>query len=52
VTASLGFSEIRLHTNKLFAENVRFYTKLGYRIDREEAFAGSVVVHMSKPVRR
>lgn len=49
--ASLGFREIRLYTNKAFAENLRFYAKLGYRTDREEAFAGGVVVHMSKLVR-
>jgi GNAT superfamily N-acetyltransferase len=45
---SSGFGEVRLYTNKLFAENVRRYGKLGYRVDREDAFAGGVVVHMSK----
>ena len=48
LAASLGFSETRLYTNKLFAENVQFYRKLGYRTDREEDFKGGVVVHMSK----
>lgn len=48
LSASLGLPETRLYTNKLFAENVRFYRKLGYRVDREEAFKGGVVVHMSK----
>ena len=48
LAASLGFNETRLYTNKLFAENVQFYRKLGYRTDREEAFKGGVVVHMSK----
>ena len=51
VAEMLRSREIRLYTNKRFVENVQFYTKLGYRIDREEAFAGGVVVHMSKLVR-
>ena len=50
VAASLGFSEIKLYTNKLFTENIRLYAKLGYRVDREEQFGGGVVVHMSKPI--
>ena len=50
IAASLGFRETRLYTNKLFAENVRLYAKLGYRLDREEEFRGGIVVHMSKPV--
>jgi ribosomal protein S18 acetylase RimI-like enzyme len=45
-----GFAEVRLYTNKLFAENVSFYEKLGYRVYREEEFRGGVAVHMSKPV--
>jgi ribosomal protein S18 acetylase RimI-like enzyme len=48
LAASLGLSEIRLYTNKLFAANLCFYTRLGYRIDREEAFKGGLAVHMSK----
>jgi GNAT superfamily N-acetyltransferase len=51
MAASLGLSETRLYTNKLFAENVQLYGKLGYRVDREE-FNGGVVVHMRKPVGR
>jgi ribosomal protein S18 acetylase RimI-like enzyme len=50
VAASLGFSEIRLYTNKLFAENVHLYVKFGYRVDNEEEFKGGVAVHMSKPL--
>jgi hypothetical protein len=49
VAGLLGCAEIRLYTNKLFAENVRLYQKLGYRIDREEVLTGGVAVHMSKP---
>ena len=50
VAVSLGFSEIKLYTNKLFAENVQLYGKLGYRVDREEEFKGGVAVHMSKRI--
>ncbi len=50
VAASLGHSEIKLYTNKLFAENVQFYEKLGYRIDREEEFKGGFAVHLSKSI--
>jgi GNAT superfamily N-acetyltransferase len=50
VAASLGHREIRLYTNKLFAENVRLYLKNGYAIDREEPFKGGVIVHMRKSV--
>ncbi|QWA13479.1 GNAT family N-acetyltransferase [Sodalis ligni] len=45
---SLGVKEIRLYTNQLFRENVRFYLRLGYRLDREEPFSGGVVVYMKK----
>jgi GNAT superfamily N-acetyltransferase len=51
LAASLGYGEVRLYTNQRFAENVRLYLRLGYRIDREEEFSGGVMVHMSKPVR-
>jgi ribosomal protein S18 acetylase RimI-like enzyme len=47
---SSGYRAIKLYTNKLFAENVRFYQRLNYRIDREEEFKGGIVVHMSKTV--
>ncbi len=50
VAASLGHALVKLYTNKQFAENVRFYEKLGYGVDREEIFAGGVAVHMSKPL--
>jgi ribosomal protein S18 acetylase RimI-like enzyme len=48
LATSLGFAETRLYTNKLFAENVQLYRKLGYRVDRGEAFKGGILVHMSK----
>lgn len=50
LAAGLGHAEIRLYTNKLFASNVALYRRLGYRVDREEPFAGGITVHMSKPV--
>jgi GNAT superfamily N-acetyltransferase len=48
--AVLRYCEIRLYTNKLFAENVQLYLKLGYRVDREEAFRHGTAVLMSKAV--
>src|SRR5260370_36673911 len=51
IAASLGHGEIRLYTNKLFAENIELYRKLRYRIDRGEVLTVGVAVHMSKPVR-
>jgi len=50
LAVSLGYGEVRLYTNKRFEENVRLYSRLGYRVDCEEAFPGGVVVHMSKTV--
>ena len=48
LAASSGFGEVRLYTNKLFAENVQLYLGLGYRVDREEEVKGGTAVHMSK----
>jgi GNAT superfamily N-acetyltransferase len=48
VAAQQGFSVVRLYTNTLFAGNVRFYERIGYRIEREEKFKGSIVVHLAK----
>ena len=48
LAAEQGHVEMRLYTNKMFAENVRLYLALGYRIDREEESALGVTVHMSK----
>ena len=49
VARSLNLREMRLYTNALFAENLRLYSRLGYRVDREEVhpqFGGTV--YMSK----
>ena len=43
-----GLKGTRLYTNARFAENLRLYAALGYRIDREEALNGGVAVYMSK----
>ncbi len=51
LAASLGHDEIRLYTNKLFAENLLLYRKLGYRVEREEGFDGGIAVHMTKRLR-
>jgi ribosomal protein S18 acetylase RimI-like enzyme len=51
LAAASGFGQIRLYTNKRFEENVRLYRSLGFCLDREEAFEGGVMVHMSKAVR-
>jgi ribosomal protein S18 acetylase RimI-like enzyme len=50
LTAAAGLGETRLYTNKLFAENLRLYGRLGYRVDREETLEVGTVVHMSKPL--
>lgn len=52
VTRDLGRPRLRLYTNARFEENMRFYEKAGYGVDREEAFRGGVVVHMSRAVDR
>lgn len=48
IAAGLGLAEMRLYTNQRFAENIAFYQRHGYTIDREEPFRGGVVVHMRK----
>ena len=48
LAASLGYNEIKLYTNKLFAENLTFYDRLGYQVESEEDFMGGVCVHMNK----
>ena len=50
LAVSLGRTEMRLYTNKMFDTNVLLYRSLGYRVDREETFSGGVVVYMSKAI--
>lgn len=52
VAQSLGFSVIKLDTNKMFEANIRLYTALGYTIEREEPFRGGTVVFMTKDLRK
>lgn len=49
---SLGLAGMRLYTNQLFVENIRLYTALGYRVEREEERNGGIAVHMVKPLAR
>jgi len=46
----MGYSLVRLYTNKAFAANLDFYRRLGYTIEREEPFKGGIVVHFAKRV--
>ena len=49
VATSLGFREVRLYTNGRFAENLRLYGRLGYRVDREEVHPQlGAAMYMSK----
>ena len=49
VARSLNLREMRLYTNALFAENLRLYGRLGYRVDRaEEHPQFGATVYMSK----
>jgi GNAT superfamily N-acetyltransferase len=50
MTRDLGRPRLALYTNALFTANLRFYERAGYGVDREEAFRGGTVVHMSKVV--
>lgn len=50
LAVSLGFAEIKLYTNKLFAENLTFYERHGFEVEREEDFMGSACVYMNKTV--
>ena len=50
VARAEGKPLLRLYTNRLMTPNITLYRARGYTIDGEEAYAGGVVVHMSKPV--
>jgi GNAT superfamily N-acetyltransferase len=48
VARALGRGRLRLFTNKLMADNIALYQRLGYKLDREERTPdGRDVVHMS-----
>jgi GNAT superfamily N-acetyltransferase len=48
VAMSLGHGLVKLYTNKMFAENVLLYRRLGYAVDREEVGPYGITVYMSK----
>lgn len=50
LAVSSELPEIKLHTNKAFAENLRLCEKEGYEVEREEDFMGGICVHMRKAV--
>ncbi len=45
-----GFPELRLVTNGVFASNVALYTRLGFAVDRVEAFMNGEAIYMLKPL--
>ena len=48
---SAGIAQIRLYTNAAFRENIDFYSRRGYAIDRHAPIpAGGIIVHMAKPL--
>ena len=51
LAVSMGYTKVRLYTNRLFATNVQLYRELGYGVDREEPFKGGFTVYMSKAVK-
>jgi GNAT superfamily N-acetyltransferase len=51
IARSLGFNELRLYTNAMFAANIAFYAHRGFEeFLREPDAAGGEVVHMKKSV--
>ena len=55
IAAAAGLATLRLYTNKKYTANLRLYGSLGYRVEREEPYAGvdrtledDTVVHMAK----
>jgi len=52
-TRARGLPMVRLYTNKAFDTNLKFYEKLGYAIEREEALPkGGFLVHFAKKVQQ
>lgn len=46
---SLGYTELRLYTNAMFAENIAFYARRGYvETERSSVLPGSITVFMRK----
>lgn len=49
---SAGYDCLRLYTNALMQDNVAFYKRAGYEESGREAYLGSILVHMRKPLAR
>ncbi|TNC09451.1 GNAT family N-acetyltransferase [Methylobacterium terricola] len=45
---ALGYTTIRLGTNKAFAANLDFYRRAGFAVEREEPFRGGIGVYLAK----
>ena len=43
-----GLRGLRLYTNRLFVENIGFYARRGFTVEREAPINGGVVVYMAK----
>lgn len=51
VARGLGFEELRLYTNALFAENIAFYSRRGFEeTGRASIVPGSITVFMRRPL--
>ena len=55
IAGEAGLARLRLYTNKKYVANLRLYGSLGYRVEREEPYAGpgrtrddDITVHMVK----
>ena len=55
IAGETGLARLRLYTNKKYVANLRLYGALGYRVEREEPYAGpgrtrddDITVHMVK----
>jgi ribosomal protein S18 acetylase RimI-like enzyme len=48
--AEAGYGSVRLYTNQRFTENIAWYQRKGYGIDRVEERPDRVVVHFVKPL--
>jgi ribosomal protein S18 acetylase RimI-like enzyme len=49
--AGAGAGIVRLFTNERFTENLSWYARQGYGVERVEDFEGRRIVHLAKPVR-
>lgn len=45
-----GLCGLRLYTNRLFGENIRFYSRRGFVVEREAPLPDGALVYMVKPL--